>query len=180
MYPWLEKTAAVEDRITAALCMCAGKWRETCLPQDFFPMYYKGKHAFLGIQSCVWVKVLQLVEKNALFPLSGTVRMNGQFCSGDNQLCVINLAHGEIYMLFLLFQVIVSGYRIQLRDLCNSSALSEFLTIQNRSVAMDSEAFLCTLPKETLHAAELAFRANLNPLKPLQVSLLLTLLRRSH
>lgn len=33
---------------------------------------------------------------------------------------------------------------------------------------MDSEAFLCTLPKETLHAAELAFRANLNPLKPLQ------------
>lgn len=45
---------------------------------------------------------------------------------------------------------------------------------------MDSEAFLCTLPKETLHAAELAFRANLNPLKPLQVSPLLTLLRRSH
>ncbi|OXB73735.1 UNVERIFIED_CONTAM: hypothetical protein H355_007406 [Colinus virginianus] len=67
-----------------------------------------------------------------------------------------------------LQKVIVSGYRMQLRDICNSSALSEFLTIQNQSVAMDSEASLCTLPEETLRAAELAFQANLNPLKPLQ------------
>ncbi|GAB0205031.1 phospholipid-transporting ATPase ABCA1 [Grus japonensis] len=67
-----------------------------------------------------------------------------------------------------LQQVIVSGYRMQLRDLCNSSTLSEFLTIQNRTAAMDSEAFICSLPKEKLHAAEQAFRANLNPLKPLQ------------
>lgn len=55
--------------------------------------------------------------------------------------------------------------------------LSEFLTIQNQSVAMDSEAFLCALPKEKLLAAEQAFRANLNPLKPLQVSLIVELVR---
>uniref|UniRef100_A0A8B9F4L1 P-type phospholipid transporter n=1 Tax=Amazona collaria TaxID=241587 RepID=A0A8B9F4L1_9PSIT len=67
-----------------------------------------------------------------------------------------------------LHQVFLSGYRMRLRDLCNGSALSEFLTIQNQTVAMDSEAYICTLPKEKLHAAEQAFRANLNPLKPLQ------------
>lgn len=71
----------------------------------------------------------------------------------------------------------MSGYRMRLRDLCNSSMLSEFLTIQNQSVAMDSEAFLCALPKEKLLAAEQAFRANLNPLKPLQVSLIVELVR---
>ncbi|NWX42570.1 ABCA1 protein, partial [Steatornis caripensis] len=67
-----------------------------------------------------------------------------------------------------LQQVIVSGYRMGLRDLCNSSTLSEFLTIQNQTVAMDSEAFICTLPKEKLRAVEQAFHANLNPFKPLQ------------
>uniref|UniRef100_A0A672UVX1 P-type phospholipid transporter n=1 Tax=Strigops habroptila TaxID=2489341 RepID=A0A672UVX1_STRHB len=67
-----------------------------------------------------------------------------------------------------LQQVFLSGYRMQVQDLCNRSALSEFLTIQNQMVAMDSEAYICTLPKEKLHAAEQAFRANLSPLKPLQ------------
>lgn len=76
----------------------------------------------------------------------------------------------KTYMLSPLFQVVVSGYRMRLRDLCNSSKLSEFLTIQNQTVAVDSEAFICTLPKEKLHAVEQAFHANLNPLKPLQVS----------
>ncbi|KAM6034462.1 phospholipid-transporting ATPase ABCA1 isoform 3-T5 [Chlamydotis macqueenii] len=67
-----------------------------------------------------------------------------------------------------LQQVMMSGYRMRLRDLCNSSMLFQFLTIQNQTAAMDSEAFMCTLPKEKLQAAEQAFRANLNPLKPLQ------------
>lgn len=83
-------------------------------------------------------------------------------------------------MLSPLFQVIVSGYRMQLQDLCNSSTLSEFLTIPNRTVAMDSEAYICTLPKGKLHAAEQAFRANLNPLKPLQVSMLVPPVRSYH
>uniref|UniRef100_A0A672UYN6 P-type phospholipid transporter n=1 Tax=Strigops habroptila TaxID=2489341 RepID=A0A672UYN6_STRHB len=74
-----------------------------------------------------------------------------------------------------LQQVFLSGYRMQVQDLCNRSALSEFLTIQNQMVAMDSEAYICTLPKEKLHAAEQAFRANLSPLKPLQDVLLLIL-----
>lgn len=76
-----------------------------------------------------------------------------------------------------LFQVIVSGSRMRLQDLCN---ISEFLTMQNETVAKDSEAFICTLPKEKLHAAGEVFRANLNPLKPLQVSLLVTPMRGCH
>ncbi|RMC22299.1 hypothetical protein DUI87_00611 [Hirundo rustica rustica] len=67
-----------------------------------------------------------------------------------------------------LQQVFVYGYRMRLQDLCNSSTLSEFLMAQNQTAAMDSEAFICSLSKEKLHAAEQAFRANLNPLKPLQ------------
>lgn len=82
----------------------------------------------------------------------------------------MDLTQRETYMISPLFQVFLSGYRMRLRDLCNRSALFEFLTIQNQTVAMDSEAYICTLPKERLHAAEQAFRANLNPLKPLQVS----------
>ncbi|XP_068781238.1 phospholipid-transporting ATPase ABCA1-like isoform X1 [Struthio camelus] len=67
-----------------------------------------------------------------------------------------------------LQQVIVSGYQMQVQDLCNASVLSEFFTIQNQSVAMDHEAFICTVPKEKLHAAEWAFHSNLDPMKPLQ------------
>lgn len=59
---------------------------------------------------------------------------------------------------------------MRLRDLCNGSMSSEFLMIQNRTAAMDSEPFICTLSKEKLHATEQALRANLDPLKPLQVS----------
>lgn len=91
----------MEDKITAALSTCAGKWRETCVPQDFSPTYSAGKHVFLGIQSCVWVGTVQLVEKNALFPLSGNA-MNGYFFLGDNQLCSMTLTRREIYMLFSL------------------------------------------------------------------------------
>uniref|UniRef100_A0A8C3L206 P-type phospholipid transporter n=1 Tax=Chrysolophus pictus TaxID=9089 RepID=A0A8C3L206_CHRPC len=115
---------------------------------------------------------------NKAMPSAGTLPwIQGIICNANNP-CFRYPTPGESPGIVGNFNVIVSGYRMQLRDLCNSSALSEFLTIQNRSVAMDSEAFLCTLPKETLHAAELAFRANLDPLKPLQVSLLVTLLRK--
>lgn len=69
---------------------------------------------------------------------------------------------------------------MRLRDLCNSSTSTEFLTIQNHTAATDSEALICTLSKEKLHAAEQAFRANLNPLKPLQVSSLAPAARVCH
>lgn len=69
---------------------------------------------------------------------------------------------------------------MRLRDLCNSSALSEFLTTRNQTAAMDYEAFVCALPKEKLLAAEKSFRANLNPLKPLQVSSLAPPVRVCH
>uniref|UniRef100_A0A8C2TQN9 P-type phospholipid transporter n=1 Tax=Coturnix japonica TaxID=93934 RepID=A0A8C2TQN9_COTJA len=107
---------------------------------------------------------------NKAMPSAGTLPwIQGIICNANNP-CFRYPTPGESPGIVGNFNVIVSGYQMQLQDLCNSSVLSEFLTIQNRSVAMDSEAFLCTLPKETLHGAELAFRANLNPLKPLQVS----------
>ncbi|XP_075787467.1 phospholipid-transporting ATPase ABCA1 [Pelodiscus sinensis] len=65
-----------------------------------------------------------------------------------------------------LQRVVLSGYRMQLKDLCNASKLSDFVTIHNPIVAVVSEAFLCTMAQETLHAAEQSFRANLDLLKP--------------
>lgn len=55
--------------------VCREVGRDLC-PPGLFPAYSAGKHVFLGIQSCVWVGTMQLVEKNALLPLSGNV-MNG-------------------------------------------------------------------------------------------------------
>lgn len=66
----------------------------------------------------------------------------------------------------------MSGYQMRLKDLCNASKLSDFVTIHNQTVAAVSEGFICTLPKEKLHAADLAFHANIDLLKPLLVSTL--------
>uniref|UniRef100_A0A8D2MI87 ATP binding cassette subfamily A member 1 n=1 Tax=Zonotrichia albicollis TaxID=44394 RepID=A0A8D2MI87_ZONAL len=110
---------------------------------------------------------------NKAMPSAGTLPwIQGIICNANNP-CFRYPTPGESPGIVGNFNVIVSGYRMRLRDLCNSSTSSEFLTIQNQTAAMDSEAFICTLSKEKLHAAEQAFHANLNPLKPLQVSSLL-------
>ncbi|XP_061489157.1 phospholipid-transporting ATPase ABCA1 isoform X1 [Rhineura floridana] len=66
-----------------------------------------------------------------------------------------------------LQQVITSGYQISMKDLCNSTKLSEFVTIQNPVVDVLSSALICSIPKEKLAAAERVFQDNLDVMKPI-------------
>lgn len=59
---------------------------------------------------------------------------------------------------------------MRLKDLCNSTNLSEFVTIQNPVVKVISNALVCTMPKEKLASAEEVFQANLDIMKPIMVS----------
>ncbi|XP_053321852.1 phospholipid-transporting ATPase ABCA1 isoform X2 [Spea bombifrons] len=66
-----------------------------------------------------------------------------------------------------LEQVLVSGFQIHLKDLCNSSRLAEYVTIQNEDVANLSQAVICALPEEKLNLLEQEFRSNIDLLKPI-------------
>lgn len=59
---------------------------------------------------------------------------------------------------------------MRLKDLCNSTNLSDFVTIQNPVVKVISHALVCSMPKEKLTLAEKVFQANLDVLKPIMVS----------
>ncbi|KAJ6657074.1 hypothetical protein lerEdw1_002819 [Lerista edwardsae] len=65
-----------------------------------------------------------------------------------------------------LQQALTSGHWMRLKDLCNSTNLSEFVTIQNPVVKVISHALVCSMPKEKLASAEKVFQANLDVLKP--------------
>ncbi|KAM4810632.1 phospholipid-transporting ATPase ABCA1 [Rhinophrynus dorsalis] len=64
-------------------------------------------------------------------------------------------------------QVLVSGFQIHLRDLCNSSRLADYVTFNNEEVAKLSQAIICALPEEKLNLLEQEFRANVDLLKPI-------------
>ncbi|XP_063311284.1 phospholipid-transporting ATPase ABCA1 isoform X1 [Pelobates fuscus] len=66
-----------------------------------------------------------------------------------------------------LEQVLVSGFQIRLKDLCNSSRLEEYVTIHNEDVARLSQAVICALPEEKLNLLEHEFRSNIDLLKPI-------------
>uniref|UniRef100_A0ACB8ESS1 Uncharacterized protein n=1 Tax=Sphaerodactylus townsendi TaxID=933632 RepID=A0ACB8ESS1_9SAUR len=65
-----------------------------------------------------------------------------------------------------LERIITSGYQMRMKDLCNSTKLSEFLMISNPAVAMASDALICLMPKDKLASAEKVFQANLDIVKP--------------
>ncbi|KAM4708457.1 phospholipid-transporting ATPase ABCA1 [Discoglossus pictus] len=66
-----------------------------------------------------------------------------------------------------LEQVLVSGFQIHLKDLCNSSRLAEYVTIHNEDVARLSQAIICALPEDKLNFLEHEFRSNIDLLKPI-------------
>lgn len=66
-----------------------------------------------------------------------------------------------------LEQVLVSGFQIRLKDLCNSSRLAEYVTIHNEEVAKLSQKVICDLPEDKLNLLEHEFRSNIDLLKPI-------------
>ncbi|XP_068090528.1 phospholipid-transporting ATPase ABCA1 isoform X3 [Hyperolius riggenbachi] len=66
-----------------------------------------------------------------------------------------------------LEQVLVAGFQIRMKDLCNSSRLAEYVTIHNPEVAQFSQAVICALPEDKLNLLEQEFRSNIDLLKPI-------------
>ncbi|XP_053558600.1 phospholipid-transporting ATPase ABCA1 isoform X2 [Bombina bombina] len=66
-----------------------------------------------------------------------------------------------------LEQVLISGFQIHLKDLCNSSRLAEYVTIHNEDVANFTQTVICALPEDKLNFLELQFRSNIDLLKPI-------------
>nr|XP_056703951.1 phospholipid-transporting ATPase ABCA1 [Euleptes europaea] len=65
-----------------------------------------------------------------------------------------------------LQRIVTSGYQMRVKDLCNSTKLSEFLIIPNPAIAMASDAFICFMPKDKLASAEKVLQDNLDIMKP--------------
>ncbi|KAG9486662.1 hypothetical protein GDO78_006835 [Eleutherodactylus coqui] len=64
-------------------------------------------------------------------------------------------------------QVLISGFQIRLKDLCNTSRLEEYVTIHNEEVAKLSQSVICALPEDKLNLLEHQFRSNIDLLKPI-------------
>ncbi|OCU00960.1 hypothetical protein XELAEV_18006739mg [Xenopus laevis] len=64
-------------------------------------------------------------------------------------------------------QVLVSGFQIHLKDLCNGTRLEEYVTFHNEVVANLSQKIICALPEEKLNLLEQEFRSNIDLLKPI-------------
>ncbi|XP_073522622.1 phospholipid-transporting ATPase ABCA1 isoform X2 [Phyllobates terribilis] len=64
-------------------------------------------------------------------------------------------------------QVLISGFQIRLKDLCNTSRLEEYVTIHNEEVAKFSQSVICALPEDKLNLLEHQFRSNIDLLKPI-------------
>uniref|UniRef100_A0A8D2LMX0 P-type phospholipid transporter n=1 Tax=Varanus komodoensis TaxID=61221 RepID=A0A8D2LMX0_VARKO len=68
-----------------------------------------------------------------------------------------------------LQQVITSGYQMNVKDLCNSTRLSEFITIRNPVYNLIAKTLMCSMPKEKLNSAGRVFQNNIDILKPIMV-----------
>lgn len=67
-------------------------------------------------------------------------------------------------------QVLIKGFGVHLRDLCNSTSLEEFVTIADKDVSQLTQNIICQSPAEWLNNAESHFLSNLDFLKPIRVS----------
>lgn len=65
-----------------------------------------------------------------------------------------------------LERVLVSGYQIRLKNMCNVSKLSEFIMISNQAAVPVLNAIVCAMPADKLSEAEQQFHSNIDFLKP--------------
>uniref|UniRef100_W5N0J6 P-type phospholipid transporter n=1 Tax=Lepisosteus oculatus TaxID=7918 RepID=W5N0J6_LEPOC len=66
-----------------------------------------------------------------------------------------------------LEQVLMRGFGVHLRDLCNSTKLGDFVNMSDTALSL-SQHIICTSSKEWLNQAEEHFLSNLDFLKPIQ------------
>lgn len=79
-------------------------------------------------------------------------------------------AVSELYCeFFLLLQVLIKGFGVHLRDLCNTTSLEEFVNIADHNVSEMTQKIICQSPADWLNTAESHFLSNLDFLKPIRV-----------
>uniref|UniRef100_A0A673J9J3 P-type phospholipid transporter n=1 Tax=Sinocyclocheilus rhinocerous TaxID=307959 RepID=A0A673J9J3_9TELE len=69
-----------------------------------------------------------------------------------------------------LEKVLIKGFSVHLRDLCNSTSLEDFVTIADKDVSQLTQNIICQSSAEWLNNAESHFLSNLDFLKPIRVN----------
>ncbi|KAI7811411.1 putative ATP-binding cassette sub-family A member 1 [Triplophysa rosa] len=67
-----------------------------------------------------------------------------------------------------LEKVLIRGFGVHLRDLCNSTSLEDFVTIADKDVSQLTQNIICQSSTEWLNNAESHFLSNLDFLKPIR------------
>ncbi|KAG7458914.1 hypothetical protein MATL_G00225660 [Megalops atlanticus] len=67
-----------------------------------------------------------------------------------------------------LEKVLIKGFGVHLRDMCNTTLLEDFVTISDRNVMLLTQDILCTSSTQWLNQAESHFLSNLDFLKPIR------------
>uniref|UniRef100_A0A8B9LTC0 P-type phospholipid transporter n=1 Tax=Astyanax mexicanus TaxID=7994 RepID=A0A8B9LTC0_ASTMX len=67
-----------------------------------------------------------------------------------------------------LEKVLIKGFGVHLRDLCNTTSLEDFVTIADRNVSQLTQGIICQASADWLNRAENHFLSNLDFLKPIR------------
>ncbi|KAK2865907.1 hypothetical protein Q7C36_001963 [Tachysurus vachellii] len=67
-----------------------------------------------------------------------------------------------------LENVLIKGFGVHLRDLCNTTSLEEFVNIADHNVSEMTQKIICQAPADWLDSAESHFLSNLDFLKPIR------------
>ncbi len=71
--------------------------------------------------------------------------------------------------MLLMFQVLIKGFGVHLRDMCSTTTLEDFVNISDERVARFTQDLICSAPNSWLDQAERHFKSNLDFLKPFRV-----------
>uniref|UniRef100_A0A671L8S5 ATP-binding cassette sub-family A member 1-like n=1 Tax=Sinocyclocheilus anshuiensis TaxID=1608454 RepID=A0A671L8S5_9TELE len=69
-----------------------------------------------------------------------------------------------------LEKVLIKGFGVHLRDLCNTTSLEDFVTIADKDMSQLTQNIICQSTAEWLNNAESHFLSNLDFLKPIRVN----------
>uniref|UniRef100_A0A8C2FEA0 ATP binding cassette subfamily A member 1 n=1 Tax=Cyprinus carpio TaxID=7962 RepID=A0A8C2FEA0_CYPCA len=68
-----------------------------------------------------------------------------------------------------LEKVLLKGFGVHLRDMCNTTTLEDFVSIPDERLARFTQDLICSAPNSWLDQAERHFKSNLDFLKPIRV-----------
>uniref|UniRef100_A0A8C8HZH3 P-type phospholipid transporter n=1 Tax=Oncorhynchus tshawytscha TaxID=74940 RepID=A0A8C8HZH3_ONCTS len=68
----------------------------------------------------------------------------------------------------IIYQVLIGGFGVHLRDMCNTTSLEEFVTISDKNVSRLTQDIICKASPDWLNKAQDHFLSNLDFLKPIR------------